>query len=356
MSIAESGSGERRAAEPLLRITRGAFVDAVHSGHIALVRSDGFVVASAGDPEYPAVLRSGMKPLQLLAVLASGAVERFGLEDRELAVAASSHSGEAEHIAAARSMLAKIGMEEGDLLCGVHPPFMPHVAAEMARAGVEPAPINNNCSGKHASMLAACRARGWPTGSYDRLEHPLQQENLDRLARFAEVDADDVGIVLDGCGIPAYVLPLSRSALAFARIAEPATAPSQDRDLVPAAWRAITGNPEYGSGRTGRLEAVLIRLGEGKLIAKVGAEGFYVVGIAPGVIGESGYGLALKLEEGITFNRATDPIVVAALRQIGALPDDPRGELAAFSPRSVLNCREEVAGGMDVLFDLRTTA
>ena len=339
--------------QPLLKITRGAYVDAVHSGHLVVVRSDGQVAACAGYRDYPAVLRSGMKPLQLLGVIASGAVERFGFEDRELAVAASSHSGEAEHVDAVRSMLNKIGMGESDLRCGVHPPFMPHVAADMARAGVQPSPIHNNCSGKHTSMLAACLARGWPTEDYIRLEHPLQQDNLHRLARFASVDIDEVGIVIDGCGIPAYVLPLSRSALAFARLAEDAEAPSEDRDLIPTAWRAITANPEYGSGRTGRLEAVLMRLGGGKLIAKVGAEGFYAVGIAPGVIGESGYGLALKLEEGITFNRATDPIVVAALRQIGALPEDAHGELEPFSPRAITNCRNEVAGGMEVLFELR---
>ena len=138
----------------MLKITRGAYVDAVHSGHLVLVRSDGQVAACAGYRDYPAVLRSGMKPLQLLGVIASGAVERFGFEDRELAVAASSHSGEAEHVDAVRSMLNKIGMGESDLRCGVHPPFMPHVAADMARAGVQPSPIHNNCSGKHTSMLA----------------------------------------------------------------------------------------------------------------------------------------------------------------------------------------------------------
>ena len=340
------------AADALLRITRGDFTDAIHRGSIAVVRSDGVLQAGAGDPDTPAVLRSGMKPIQLLAVIDSGAVERFGLSDEELAVAAASHSGEPEHLRAVRSLLGKIGMSESDLRCGIHPPFAQHVATAMALEGEEPGPINNNCSGKHASMLAACLARGWPTESYDRLEHPLQQDILCRLARLASVAPEEIGIVIDGCGVPAYVLPLSRSALAFARLVDPITAPEEDRDLARVAVRAITGCPSYGSGKVGRLEARLMEVGKGRLVAKVGAEGFYAVGIAPGVIGERGFGMALKLEDGITFNRATDPIVIAALEQIGALDRGQLESLSDFRPREVKNCRGETVGRFEILFRL----
>ncbi len=341
-----------RDSAPLLLVTRGAFIDAVHYGYIAIVRSDGFICASAGEPAYAAVLRSGMKPIQVLSVIASGAVEQFGLTDEELAVAAASHSGEEEHVAAVRSILNKIGKKETDLQCGVHAPFMPHVAARMAAAGEEPGPIHNNCSGKHAAMLAACLANGWPVQGYNRLEHPLQQDILHRLARFADVETNKIGIVVDGCGIPAFVLPLWRSALVFARLVDPGAAPAEDRDLAKSAVAAITGHPSYGSGKRGRLEAQLMEIGAGKLIAKVGAEGFYVVGIAPGTLGEAGYGLALKLEGGITFNRAVDPIVVAALEQIGALNEDQVKHLLDFKPREILNCLGESVGGMEALFRL----
>ncbi|HUX08676.1 MAG TPA: asparaginase [Acidobacteriota bacterium] len=350
MDKAGDMKGSRSA--PLLCVTRGDYVDAVHHGHIAIVRSDGFICASAGEHAYAAVLRSGMKPIQVLSVIASGAVEKFGLTDEELAVAAASHSGEEEHLAAVRSILNKIGKSEADLRCGVHAPFMPHVAARMAGAGEEPCQLNNNCSGKHAAMLAACLAKGWPVQGYDRLEHPLQQDILLRLARFAGVEAKEIGIVVDGCGIPAFVLPLWRSALVFARLADPGAAPEEDRKLVGIAVKAITANPTYGSGKVGRLEALLMQIGEGKLIAKVGAEGFYAVGVTPGVIGRTGFGLALKLEEGITFNRATDPIVVAALEQIGVLSEAQAGRLADFKAREVLNCRGESVGGMKALFRL----
>jgi L-asparaginase II len=337
----------------LLRLTRGEFTDAVHFGHLALVRSDGRINCAVGDPESQVVLRSGMKPIQLLAVIASGAVERFGLTEKELAVAAASHSAEPEHLEAVRSILKKTGMKESDLRCGLHAPFAPHVAAEMARAGEALGVIHNNCSGKHAALLAACRARGWPTEGYDRLDHPLQQDILSRLARFASVRPGEIGIVVDGCGIPAFVLPLHRAALAFARLADPDSAPQEDRILVRIALKAITGNPSYGSGKQGRLEAALMELGGGKLIAKVGAEGFYAVGIAPGLVGKAGYGLALKLEEGITFNRATDPIVVHALEQIGAINGAQAERLSAFMPKEVFNCRGESVGRVEPLFTLK---
>jgi L-asparaginase II len=345
-----------RAAAALLSLTRGDFTDAVHYGSIAVVSSDGELVSSAGDPGMPAVLRSALKPIQLLAVVASGAVERFGLSGEELAVAAASHSAEPEHLEAVRSILGKIGKSEADLRCGVHPPFAPHVAAAMAIEGVQPGPLHNNCSGKHAAMLAACLARGWPTEGYERLEHPLQQENLHRLARFAGLAPGEVGTVIDGCGVPAFVLPLWRSALAFARLADPSAAPEEDRGAAAVAWEAITGNPVYGSGRVGRLEAPLMELGGGGLLAKVGAEGFYAVAMGPGVVGgesnSPGCGLTLKLEDGITFNRATDPIVVAALMQLGVLSEGDVDRLSEFRPQEVLNCRGEAVGKQQVLFNL----
>ena len=336
----------------LLELSRGEYTEARHRGSLAAVAADGHLVAVLGDPEQPTILRSAAKPFQLMTVLASGAAERFGLGDEELAVAAASHSAEPEHLRAVRSLLAKIGLEESDLRCGVHPPCTPHTAERMARAGETPTPVHNNCSGKHAGMLAACLARGWPTEGYDRLEHPLQQENLGRIARLADLPPERVGIVIDGCGVPAFVLPLARAALAFAKLADPSVAPAGEGELARRAMAAITARPSYGSAAVGRLEAALMEVGGGRLLAKVGAEGVYGVGIAPGVVGKRGLGLALKLEDGITFNRASDPIVVEALRQLGALGKRDLERLSEFAIREVTNCRGEAVGRMRVLFNL----
>lgn len=336
----------------LLELSRGDYTEARHRGSLAAVAADEHLIAVLGDPELPVILRSAAKPFQLMTVLASGAAERFGLVDEELAVAAASHSAEPEHLRAVRSLLGKIGLEESDLRCGVHQPFAPHVAERMARAGERPTPVHNNCSGKHAAMLAACLARGWSTEGYDRLEHPLQQENLGRIARLADLPPERVGVVIDGCGVPAFVLPLARAALAFARLADFRAAPQGEDELARRAMTAITARPSYGSAAVGRLEAVLMEVGGGRLLAKVGAEGVYGVGIAPGVVGKHGVGLVLKLEDGITFNRASDPIIVEALRQLGALSEQDLERLSEFGPREVTNCRGEAVGRMRVLFNL----
>lgn len=337
---------------PLLILSRDSYIEAVHRGCIAVVASDGRQVCGVGHVQLPTILRSAAKPFQLMAVLSSGAPELFELSGEELAVAAASHNAEEEHLAAVRSILSKTGMTQKQLRCGIHPAFAPHVSEKIARAGKKPEQIHNNCSGKHAAMLAACLARGWPTETYDRLEHPLQQENLERIARFSGVRPQDVGIVVDGCGVPAFVLPLSKMALAFARLADPANAPEPDRELARRTKKIITGHPTYGSGKLGRLEAQLMAAGKGNLVAKVGAEGVYGVGIAPGVLGERGFGVALTLSEGITFNRATDPILVATLRQLGVINDNDLELLADFAPRDVFNCRGEKVGRMSVQFEL----
>jgi L-asparaginase II len=341
---------------PLAALKRGDFVEAVHRGCLAVVGADGEPMAAVGDSELPTILRSAAKPFQLMAVLASGAAEKFDLSGEELAVAAASHNAEEEHLAAVRSLLEKIGLPESELRCGVHPPFAQHVAERMAKSGEGPSPISNNCSGKHASMLAACLARDWPTEGYDLPDHPLQLENLARMARFAGLDTADVPIVIDGCGVPAFVLPLWRLALAFARLADPRHAPEEDRELASRAWEVITSHPTYGSGAKGRLEAQLMKEGAGRLLAKVGAEGVYGVGIAPEDGSGGGYGLALKLAEGITFNRATDPIVVDALRQLGFIGPDNLRELAAFAPLEVRNCRGDLVGRMEILYKLQPPA
>lgn len=337
---------------PLLTFTRGEFSEGVHFGCLAVVRSDGHIHASVGDYQVPVILRSGAKPFQLITVLASGAAECFGLSGKELAVAAGSHSAEPEHLEAVRSILSKIGLKESDLRCGVHAPFMDHVRSRMARADEQPSEIHNNCSGKHASMLAACIARGWPLDTYDLMEHPLQQENRRIQGIFSDLPESEIGVVIDGCGVPAFAMPLWRAALAYARFADPQDLPETEKILAERAMDAICANPGYGSGKTGRLEAALMLVSSGRIVAKVGAEGFYGVGIAPGVLGVRGYGLALKLREGITFNRANDPIVLSALRQLGVLGNQAVEQLSGFWPREVTNCRGERVGKVKVLFTL----
>lgn len=338
---------------PLIAFSRGGYLEGVHRGGIAAVSSDGRVLASVGDPGIRTLLRSCAKPFQLMTVFATGADRQFGFTDEELAVAAASHSGEEEHLRLVQAMLGKIGLSEAALHCGTHQPFMPHVVARMAQKGLQSSPIHNNCSGKHAAMLAACLAKGWTMANYESPEHPLQVENRIRTARFADRDPEEIGIAVDGCTVPSFHLSLKAAALAYARIADPDMAPSGENERAERVFRIMNGHPTLGSGSIGRLEAKLMQLFPGRLIAKVGAEAFFAVGIAPGVLDEYGVGLVVKLEDGITFNRACDPVVVTALEQLGLLKKDHLEALTQFHPQHVRDCRDNIVGEVDYLFDLR---
>ena len=148
----------------------------MHHGAVAVVDAAGRLRYRAGDPDLRLFLRSSAKPLQAIPVIESGAADTLGLTDRELAVVCGSHAAEPMHVAAVRSILSKAGLDDGFLQCGAHPPFDAEQAALLAHAGQAPGPVHNNCSGKHAGMLAVCRVRGWPLDTYRSPEHPLQQE------------------------------------------------------------------------------------------------------------------------------------------------------------------------------------
>lgn len=339
--------------KPLIVFHRGANIEGVHQGAVVAVTADGRMIASVGVPSLLALLRSCAKPFQLMTVIASGAVERFGLSDDELAVAAASHSAEPAHLKAVKSILKKTGLSEDSLRCGVHVPFMPHVTKMLAEQGIEPGRIHNNCSGKHAAMLAACLAQGWSIDDYEASSHPLQKENLARTAAFADMPADAVGVAVDGCTVPTFSLPLQAAAMAYARIADTKYAPENDKESAQRVFRIMNENPALGSGENGRLEAELMALKPGTIIAKVGAEAFFAVAVAPGVLDERGVGIVVKLAEGITFNRACDPVVVAALHQLGVLNESDLSQLSSFYPKAITDCRGGAVGNIEILFKLR---
>ena len=286
----------------LIELTRGALVESVHAGALAVVRAGGEVVASVGDVAAPVFPRSAIKPLQALPFVESGAVDRFGFGAPEIALACGSHSGARAHVAGVTAILARAGLSATALGCGAHEPMDAATAREMIRSGTSPSPLNHNCSGKHAAMLATAVHLAEPTEGYWRPEHPVQQ----RIRRALEdmtgcaLGADVRGI--DGCSVPNWAIPLAGLARAFARLATgDGLAPERagaGRRIVQACW----AYPELVAG-AGRLDtAVLGRLG-GQVLVKSGAEGVYC-----GALPEQGLGFALKIDDGA--KRAAEPVTV----------------------------------------------
>jgi L-asparaginase II len=262
-----------------IRVTvrRGDVVEATHLVHAVVVR-DGAVIEEAGDPGRIAYLRSSAKPFQALPLVRA----RDDLTTEEIAIASASHLASPEQLAAVRSLLAKAPASEDELECGP-----------------EPTRIEHNCSGKHAGMLALCRAKGWASEGYRLATHPVQRGCLAEVAAAAEVDAGEIPTAIDGCGVPTFALPLERMALMFARF--------EQLDGGAGVAAAMRAHPELIRGPMAA-DSLLMRELDG-WTAKGGAEGLLCA------CGPDGLGLALKVEDGNM--RAMRPALAEVLRRLG---------------------------------------
>jgi L-asparaginase II len=288
-------------AEPItVAVRRGKTVESRHRVHAVAVQ-DGTVVAEAGEAGFVTFMRSAAKPIQALPL--TRALPELGEE--ELAIACASHLARPEQLAAVRSQLARAPAGEDELECGP--------------AGDPPEAINHNCSGKHAGMLALCRAHGWDSRGYRLPDHPCQRAMLAEVARAADLDEEDLDTAVDGCGVVTFALPLERMALAFARLER-----LDGGDRVAAAMRA---HPALIRG-PGSVDTNLMRTHEG-WVAKGGAEGLMCAA------GPGGLGVALRIEDG--SGRAVGPAIAAFLARLGY-------PLEKLERASVENSRGEVVG------------
>jgi L-asparaginase II len=290
----------------LAAVTRGALVESVHRGRLAVCDHDGNVLEAVGDPEAYIYARSSAKPFQALPLVISGAADAFGLTDEELAVACASHNAEESHLAAVRSILEKSGLTEEDLQSGVHLPLYKPEADRLIRSGEEPRPIHGNCSGKHAGMLAVCVHEGYETATYRDPSHPLQRRILGLIAEICGLREDEVLVAGDNCGVPAFALPLRSFATGLARVATGNALPDE---LALAALRigaAMREHPFMVAG-TGRFDTDLMGLTD--LLVKGGAEAVLAVG------SREGWGMVLKISDGAL--RGVRPVALAALGGMG---------------------------------------
>jgi L-asparaginase II len=268
-----------------------------------------------------------------MPLIESGGFDTLGWGDDQLALGCASHGGEPEHVAIAEGMLADLGLEEGDLACGPHEPLSPRGARILRDSGARPTRLHNNCSGKHAAMLARAYFSGWSLEGYERDHHPVQDAVLAEVARWTGVAADRIVRAVDGCGAVVFGLPLEGMALAYARLA---AASARGDELPSRVTRAIAAHP-FLFGGTDRFDTVVVEETDGRVIPKVGAEGVH-----SGAIMDQGIGFALKVEDGAT--RAQYPAVVRLLQYLGALPDSLPPRLAEYGRTRVRNTRGEVVG------------
>ncbi len=316
--------------------TRGTLIESRHAVHAAVVRSGAAgdeLLASAGDPQMVSFWRSCAKPFQVLPLLRDGGFDRARWGDDELALACASHGGEPEHVALAASMLHAIGLEEGDLACGPQDPLAARGARLLRESGGRPTRLHNNCSGKHAAMLARALGSDWSATGYEREDHPVQRACTREIAAWSGVAERDIVTAVDGCGVVVYGLPLVAMARAYARLARDAR---EGVDEPARVLHAMRTRP-FLVGGTERFDTVISEATDGRLVAKIGAEGIHSVA----VVGED-LGVVVKVADGST--RAQYPAVLRALQQLGILDDPLPSPLADWLVRPVRNTRGAAVG------------
>jgi len=310
----------------LATVYRGDVPEARYRGHVAVVAADGTVLASIGDPHVLTTLRSCVKPLQALPFLRDAA-DRLGATSEEIAVACASHGGEPIHVRTVSRLLRRAHLDEGALACGPQPPINQAAADDLVAAGLPPRPIHNNCSGKHAAMLAACVVRGWPTEGYERVAHPLQAAVAEAMGAFVG-DLHTAPRAVDGCGLPTYGMPLSALAGGFAG--------AQSDRAFRRCQEAMAGHPMLVGG-TGRFDTALLEAYGDVVTAKIGGAAVWVATVRP-----SGPGIAIKIEAGV--DTAVAPVALAALQRLGAIPDPPPASLEAHAHPPLRNWAGDVVG------------
>lgn len=292
----------------LVEMLRGERVESRHRGSVAVAGPDGRLALAVGEVHRPVFPRSAIKSIQCLPLIQTGAADRLGFGAAEIALACASHSGTERHVAVAAGMLAKAGLDATALACGAHEPLSAEAARELVKNRQSPTPLHNNCSGKHAGMLATAVHMGEPVTDYWCPEHPVQARIADTLADLtgAAITADRLGI--DGCSAPNWAVPLANLARAFARLATGAHMAEERRGAAAKVLESCWSEPQLVAGPE-RLDTVVMTRFPGLVFLKTGAEGVYC-----GAFPALGLGFALKIDDGA--KRASELVAKALIARL----------------------------------------
>ena len=315
-------------------------MESEHRGHVVEVDPEGRIIRGIGDPDHLVTLRSTVKPFGLVALLEAGGEAAFDLGPTEIALMASSHSGEDLHVRTLQGVFRRAGVSQTLLTCGIEGmPMDALTAARLARDGERPSPIRHMCSGQHSVFILLSRLNDWPMETYWQADHPAHVAYRSAVARAFGVKPDDLRTAIDGCGVLTYAFPLRDVARAYALLAEPEASRATDprRELAPylkTVRDAMLAHPEMVAGTRDRLDTSLMKALPGRVISKGGMEALRGVALLPGPRTSGGIagptGLAVKIEDGDGYERGTRAATVEALRQIGILDGGPLRALARY--------------------------
>ncbi|MCL6416576.1 asparaginase [Aestuariirhabdus sp. Z084] len=314
----------------LVEVVRGDIVESRHVGRAVVMDAQGQVRWSCGDIEELTYPRSALKAFQALPMVASGAADRYGFSDQQLALACASHNGEVSHHDCAAAMLEQLTLDAEDLECGWHWPMSDVATRELVAQGITPDALHNNCSGKHCGMLALASHQGWPTRGYVELDHPVQQSIRKAIEVCWGVDLERAPVALDGCSAPIWAVPLRALAQGFARLAAPASLPDQYQAAATRLLNACLQHPWYVAGSDRFCSRLMTELGD-QVFVKLGAEGVYVAAIPSRALG-----VAVKVDSGDI--KAVEVAIANVLARLG-LPVS-----GAFTRPDIRNRKQRLTG------------
>ncbi len=330
-------------SEVLAHVMRGKEIESIHRGDIVVVNKDYGIVYAVGNPEKRTYWRSAAKPFQVLPMIEAGGVEEFGFGDADIAIMASSHGGEERHVKKVQCVLSKMGYKEEILDCGAAAPMYYPAAKKLLKEGKVFKAIHNACSGKHSSMIALALLKGYEVKGYINSDHPVQREMLDVVADVTGMAKASIGLGVDGCGVSVFELPVYNMAVAYSKLALARDVKTSAREeAISKVAEAMAKNPYYVAGSE-RLDTLLIETTKGRLVAKLGAEGVYCIGVM-----NEGIGIALKIEDGNT--RPIDAIVLKLLKSLDLITPSEHEELRRNCMKGIKNHRGEIIGEIRAAF------
>jgi L-asparaginase II len=319
----------------LVQAYRGDAVESRHRGAYAVIGPGGKLIAAQGDIDTPVFPRSAIKVFQALPLVESGAADALGLSDEELALVCSSHSGEEAHVRLAGAILAKAGLSEDSLECGAHSPQDGKALRMLIKMGEEPRAIHNNCSGKHAGMLALAVKLGEATTGYIDIDHPAQRRIARVLDELCGIDTSALPVAIDGCSVPTWAIPLRNLALGFQRLVSGETLTDARAGAAHRLIAAVRAHPYMVAGSrrfcTRLMEAVP------RAFVKTGAEGVFC-----GAVPHARLGIALKCDDGAT--RASETAMAAVLASLDVWTGEEHERLSALAEVPLKNWRKFEVG------------
>ncbi len=313
----------------MVDVTRGNHVESRHAVDAVIADASGNLVTAYGSPDRPVFPRSAIKALQALALVESGAADKFGLEQRHIALACASHNGEDIHVRTAAEMLARAGLEPRCLECGAQPPSLKADYDRMILAHEKPQAIQNNCSGKHSGFLCYAAGEGLDPRGYVKFNHPVQQTIAAILTETTGATHGEANHGIDGCSIPTYLIPLHKLAIAFARFGAAEGGGPVRSGAMKRIADSVFAHPEMVHG-TGGFDTVVMReLGQ-KAFTKTGAEGVFIAALP-----ELGLGIALKVHDGA--KRASEAAMAVLLQSLLKLEENQSKLLSGFGNHELRN-------------------